>query len=232
MGKSSMEAAQHANSKGSPSLPFAIVHFLGDEVPHSGNSAGTFCSGNRVMGVQHCPMSMLLTTNSNHIRLTSGRVDYPFQRILQNDQKKPWVAANMATQFIALGPYSKDIGKPTVLSFYLLKNNGLLILVYLLIKKQWLTCGLPMVYLFFNVLQSSCPSPCPTMTLRDFQHSRATACPPNPLLPPTRTTGTTGFGGQYRWLKKYETTKWSKRPKHHKMNAIKQLKNLRTPSFF
>jgi len=88
MGKSSMEAAQHANSKGSPSLPFAIVHFLGDEVPHSGNSAGTFCSGNRVMGVQHCPMSMLLTTNSNHIRLTSGRVDYPFQRILQNDQKK------------------------------------------------------------------------------------------------------------------------------------------------
>lgn len=54
--------SQHANSKGSPSLPFAVVHFLGDEVPHSGNSAGIFCSGNTVMGVQHCPMSMLLTS--------------------------------------------------------------------------------------------------------------------------------------------------------------------------
>lgn len=96
---------QHANSKGSPSLPFA-VHFLGDEVPHSGNSA-YFASETEVDSL-------------------------------------PWVA-NMATKFIAFGPYSKDIGKPTVLSFYLLKNNGLLV-VYL-----WFT------YLstYYNVLSIS-----------------------------------------------------------------------------
>ena len=71
------------------SLPFAVLRFLGDEVAHSGNCDGIFlanknnsgCLGNTMMGIQHCQMLKLLTTNSTTaIRLTSVRmVEYPIK---------------------------------------------------------------------------------------------------------------------------------------------------------